>query len=248
MSALLSVQQVSKSFRGLKALANVSFEIQPNTIAALIGPNGAGKTTLFNIIAGAQTADRGAIVFDGRRIDGLRPDQVSHLGIARTFQTVKTFAGLTVLDNVVIGALSRCACVKGARARADAILDAVGLGPKRNLNSATLTLPDRKLLELAGALATRPKLLLLDEVLGGLRPAECDRVLELLHRIAEREGITLILIEHVMRAVMALAHTVIVLHHGEVIAQGMPSDIVRDPAVLDCYLGTDIGDNDAGNR
>jgi branched-chain amino acid transport system ATP-binding protein len=246
MTALLAVQQISKSFRGVKALANVSFEIQPNTIAALIGPNGAGKTTLFNIIAGAQTADRGAIVFDGRRIDGLRPDQICHVGIARTFQMVKTFAGLTVLDNVVIGALGRCARVKEARERADAILDAVGLGTKRNLPSAMLTLSDRKLLELARALATRPKLLLLDEVLGGLRPTECDRVLELLRGIAEREGISLIFIEHVMRAVMALAQSVIVMHHGEVIAQGMPSDIVRHPAVLDCYLGAEIGDNDTG--
>ena len=244
MSALLAVQQISKSFRGLKALANVSFEIQPNTVAALIGPNGAGKTTLFNIIAGAQMADRGTIVFDGRRIDGLRPDQICHLGIARTFQIVKSFAGLTVLDNVVIGALGRSAAVKEACERADTILDAVGLGPKRNLPSAMLTLPDRKLLELARAVATRPKLLLLDEVLGGLRPTECDRVLELLRGIAEREGISLILIEHVMRAVMALAHSVIVLHHGEVIAQGTPSDIVRHPAVLDCYFGAEIGDND----
>ena len=247
MSDLLAVQQISKSFRGLKALANVSFEIQPNTIAALIGPNGAGKTTLFNIIAGAQTADRGAIVFDGRRIDGLRPDQICHLGIARTFQIVKTFAGLTVLDNVVIGALGRYARVKEACAHADTILEAVGLGPKRNLPSAMLTLPDRKLLELARALATRPKLLLLDEVLGGLRPTECDRVLELLRGTAEREGISLILIEHVMRAVMALAHTVIVLHHGEVIAQGTPSDIVRHPAVIDCYLGAEIDNNEPGN-
>ena len=247
MSALLAVQEISKSFRGLKALTNVSFEIRPNTIAALIGPNGAGKTTLFNIIAGAQTSDGGAIVFDGRRIDGLRPDQICHLGVARTFQMVKTFAGLTVLDNVVIGALGRCRRVKEARERADVILDAIGLGPKRNLASAMLTLPDRKLLELARALATRPKLLLLDEVLGGLRPTECDRVLELLRGIAERESISLILIEHVMRAVMALAHTVIVLHHGEVIAQGMPSDIVRHPAVIDCYLGAEIDDNDAGN-
>ncbi len=246
MTALLAVQQISKSFRGVKALANVSFEIQPNTIAALIGPNGAGKTTLFNIIAGAQTADRGAIIFDGRRIDGLRPDQICHVGIARTFQMVKTFVGLTVLDNVVIGALGRCARVKEARERADAILDAVGLGTKRNLPSAMLTLPDRKLLELARALATRPKLLLLDEVLGGLRPTECDRVLELLRGIAEREGISLIFIEHVMRAVMALAQSVMVMHHGEVIAQGMPSDIVRHPAVLDCYLGAEIGDNDTG--
>jgi branched-chain amino acid transport system ATP-binding protein len=237
MSASLAVQQISKSFRGLQALADVSFEIQPSTITALIGPNGAGKTTLFNIIAGAQTPDRGAIVLDGCRIDGLRPDQICRLGIARTFQMVKPFAGLTVLDNVVIGALSCCTRVKEARQRADAILDMVGLGPKRSRASALLTLPDRKLLELARALATRPKLLLLDEVLGGLRPTECDRMMALLRDITEREGISLVLIEHVMRAVMALARTVIVLHHGEVIAQGTPASIVREQAVLDCYLG-----------
>jgi branched-chain amino acid transport system ATP-binding protein len=237
MSASLAVQQISKSFRGLQALADVSFEIQPSTITALIGPNGAGKTTLFNIIAGAQTPDRGAIVLDGCRIDGLRPDQICRLGIARTFQMVKPFAGLTVLDNVVIGALSCCTRVKEARQRADAILDMVGLGPKRSRASALLTLPDRKLLELARALATRPKLLLLDEVLGGLRPTECDRMMALLRDITEREDISLVLIEHVMRAVMALARTVIVLHHGEVIAQGTPASIVREQAVLDCYLG-----------
>jgi branched-chain amino acid transport system ATP-binding protein len=237
MSASLAVQQISKSFRGLQALADVSFEIQPSTITALIGPNGAGKTTLFNIIAGAQTPDRGAIVLDGCRIDGLRPDQICRLGIARTFQMVKPFAGLTVLDNVVIGALSCCTGVKEARQRADAILDMVGLGPKRSRASALLALPDRKLLELARALATRPKLLLLDEVLGGLRPSECDRMMALLRDITEREGISLVLIEHVMRAVMALARTVIVLHHGEVIAQGTPASIVREQAVLDCYLG-----------
>jgi branched-chain amino acid transport system ATP-binding protein len=237
MSASLAVQQISKSFRGLQALADVSFEIQPSTITALIGPNGAGKTTLFNIIAGAQTPDCGAIVLDGCRIDGLRPDQICRLGIARTFQMVKPFAGLTVLDNVVIGALSCCSRVKEARQRADAILDMVGLGPKRSRASALLTLPDRKLLELARALATRPKLLLLDEVLGGLRPTECDRMMALLRDITEREGISLVLIEHVMRAVMALARTVIVLHHGEVIAQGTPASIVREQAVLDCYLG-----------
>ena len=237
MSAILAVQQISKSFRGLRALANVSFEIQPNTIAALIGPSGAGKTSLFNIISGAQTPDSGAIVFDGCRIDGLRPDQICRRGLARTFQIVKPFVGLTVLDNVVIGALSCCTRVKEARECADAILDSVGLGPKRSLASAMLTLPDRKLLELARALATRPKLLLLDEVLGGLRPGERDRLIRLLREITAREGISVVLIEHVMGAVMALAQTVIVLHHGEVIAQGSPTHIVREQAVLDCYLG-----------
>jgi branched-chain amino acid transport system ATP-binding protein len=245
MSAILALEEVSKSFRGLQALAEISFQIEARTIAALIGPNGAGKTTLFNLIAGTQTADSGRIIFDGSRIDGLRPDQVCAIGIARTFQIVKPFVGLSVLENVVIGALSRCAGVKEARHRAEVILDWMGLASKRDFPVAALTLADRKLLELARALATRPKLLLLDEVLGGLRPAECDRLVALLREIGEREGMTLLLIEHVMRAVMALAQTVIVLHHGEVVAQGKPFDIVRDPAVLECYLGEDLDDNQA---
>jgi branched-chain amino acid transport system ATP-binding protein len=245
MTGILALREVSKSFRGLQALEGVSFEIEANTIAALIGSNGAGKTTLFNIIAGAQTPDSGAIIFDGHRIDALRPDQVCAIGIARTFQIVKPFIGLSVLDNVVIGALSRCSGVKQARHCAEVIVDNVGLGSKRVLPASALTLPDRKLLELARALATRPKLLLLDEVLGGLRPAECDRLIALLRDITAREGITLLLIEHVMRAVMALAQTVIVLHHGEVIAQGAPLEVIRDQAVLDCYLGEDIEGADA---
>lgn len=247
MNAILAVQEISKAFRGLQALANVSFEIQSKTIVALIGPNGAGKTSLFNIISGAQTPDSGAIIFEGCRIDGLRPDQICRLGLARTFQIVKPFAGLTVLDNVVIGALSCCTRVKEARECADAILDTVGLGSKRSLASAMLSLPDRKLLELARALATRPKLILLDEVLGGLRPAECDRLIVLLREFIAREGISVVLIEHVMSAVMTLAQTVVVLDHGKIIAQGSPSDVVRHPAVIDCYLGAEIDDNDPGN-
>ena len=242
MSAILAVQGIAKSFRGLRALANVSFDIQSNTIAALIGPNGAGKTTLFNVVAGAQRPDSGIIVFNSKRIDGLRPDQVCALGIARTFQIVKPFIGLTVLDNVVVGALRCCAGAGEARQSAAAILDKVGLGSQCDLLSSVLTLPDRKLLEVARALATRPKLLLLDEVLAGLRPAECDRLIALLREINQREGITILLIEHVMRAVMALAQKVIVLHHGEIIAQGAPAEVVRDRAVLDCYLGEDVAD------
>jgi branched-chain amino acid transport system ATP-binding protein len=237
MSALLQVCSVCKSFRGLRALTNVSFEVADNAIVALIGPNGAGKTTLFNMAAGVFPCDSGEIRFDGKSINGLRPDQVCALGIGRTFQIVKPFAGLSALDNVIVGALERSRSVAEARRHAETILDKLGLGPKRDLPAAALTLPDRKRLEVARAVATRPRLLLLDEAMAGLRPTECDRLVALFQEINRRDGMTILLIEHVMRAVMALAQKVIVLHHGEVIADGTPDQIVREPAVLGCYLG-----------
>ena len=237
MSALLNVQNVSKSFRGLRAVTDVSFEIDPGAIVALIGPNGAGKTTIFNMVAGALAADSGAILFEDRPIRGLRPDEVCTLGIGRTFQIVKPFAGLSVLDNVVVGALKRCTRVNEARRIAATILETLGLGDKRDLSASSLTLTDRKKLEVARALATRPRLLLLDEVMAGLRPKECDDLVATFREINQRENITILLIEHVMRAVMALAEKIIVLHHGEVIAQGTPGQVVKEPAVLECYLG-----------
>jgi branched-chain amino acid transport system ATP-binding protein len=242
MNALLRVRDVSKSFRGLRAVINVSFEVEENAIVALIGPNGAGKTTLFNMAAGVFAPDSGEIWFDGRRVNDLRPDQVCALGIGRTFQIVKPFAGLSVLDNIIVGALERSRSVSEARRHAETILEKLGLAPKRDLAAGALTLPERKRLEVARALATRPRLLLLDEVMAGLRPTECDRLVALFQEIHRRDGMTIFLIEHVMRAVMALAQKVIVLHHGEVIADGRPEQIVREPAVLECYLGeeTDI--------
>jgi branched-chain amino acid transport system ATP-binding protein len=239
MSPLLDVQSVSKSFRALRAVTNASFAVDPHTIVALIGPNGAGKTTLFNMVAGVLVPDSGAIWFGGQRIDGLRPDQVCVRGIARTFQIVKPFAGLSVLDNVIVGALRRSSGIHDARRYAATILDAIGLGAKRDFSASSLTLPDRKKLEVARALATRPQLLLLDEVMAGMRPTECEQLVALLREINRRDGITILLIEHVMRAVMALAEKVIVLHHGEVIAQGLAGQVVHDPAVLECYLGED---------
>jgi branched-chain amino acid transport system ATP-binding protein len=236
MSALLQVRNVSKSFRGLRAVMNVSFEVEEHAVVALIGPNGAGKTTLFNMAAGVLASDSGEIWFNGKRVNGLRPDQLCALGIGRTFQIVKPFGGLSVLDNVIIGALERSRSVGEARSYAETILEKLGLGAKRGLPAAALTLPDGKRLEVARALATRPRLLLLDEVMAGLRPTECDRLVALFHEI-NRDGMTILLIEHVMRAVMALAQKVIVLHHGEVIADGTPDEIVREPAVLECYLG-----------
>ena len=239
MTALLDVRNLSKSFRGLRAVMDLSFAVEEKAIVALIGPNGAGKTTTFNMIAGALTPDAGDIRFANQRIDGLRPDAVCALGIGRTFQMVKPFAGLSVLDNVIVGALKRCSGVAEAHRQARKIVEKLGLGAKRDLPASALTLPDRKRLEVARALATRPRLLMLDEVMAGLRPTECDRLVHLLREINRRDGTTILLIEHVMRAVMALADRVVVLHQGAIVAQGAPENVVRDPAVLECYLGAE---------
>jgi len=235
--ALLEVRGVSKSFRGLRAVHEASFQIPEGDINGLIGPNGAGKTTIFNLIAGVYAPDAGEILFEGQPIHGLRPDQVCAAGIGRTFQIVKPFAGLSVLDNVVVGGLLRSRSTSDARTISVRILDKLGLGPKRDLPASSLTLPDRKRLEVARALATRPRLLLLDEVMAGLRPTECDQMVEIFRDLNRTDGTTILLIEHVMRAVMALAKHIGVLHHGELIARGTPEQVVRDPAVLECYLG-----------
>jgi branched-chain amino acid transport system ATP-binding protein len=233
---LLAVRNISKSFRGLKAVADASFEIQEGSINALIGPNGAGKTTIFNMIAGVFPPDSGSIVFRNRSVHGLRPHQVCAAGIGRTFQVVKPFAALTVLDNVMVGAFLRESSAAGARAVSTAILERLQLAARRDALASSLTLPDRKRLEVARALATRPRLLLLDEAMAGLRPTECDQMVEVFRGL-NREGLAILLIEHVMRAVMALAQHIGVLHHGEVIARGTPQEIVRNPAVLQSYLG-----------
>ena len=234
---MLEVRNLSKSFRGLRAVHEASFVVPQGAIHGLIGPNGAGKTTVFNMIAGVYAPDSGEIAFEGRRIDGLRPDQVCAAGVGRTFQIVKPFAGLSVLDNVIVGALHRSRSVSDATRFSISILEKLDLARKRDLPAAALTLPDRKRLEVARALATRPRLLLLDEVMAGLRPTECDQMVEVFREINRAEGLTILLIEHVMRAVMALAGHIGVLHHGELIARGTPAEVVRDPAVLECYLG-----------
>lgn len=235
--ALLAARNLSKSFRGLRAVNDVSFAVNRGEMLALIGPNGAGKTTCFNLLAGAMPPDHGAVILEGRDITGFRADQVCHAGIGRTFQVVKPFAGLSVLDNVTVGALNVAKHVGEAKERARAVLDLLDLGHKVDEPASSLTLPDRKRLEVARALATGPKLLLLDEVMAGLRPTECDRLVEILAGLNRRDGLTILLIEHVMRAVMKLAQRIVVLHHGEKIAEGVPEAVVRDPAVLECYLG-----------
>ena len=235
--ALLEVDGLSKSFRGLKAVDGTSFAVDGGAIVALIGPNGAGKTTCFNLIAGALPPDAGTVVLDGRPITGLSADRACHAGIGRTFQVVKPFVQLSVLDNVIVGALHRTRDVAAARREALGVLELLHLDRKAGQFAGTLTLPERKRLEVARALATGPKLLLLDEVMAGLRPTEIDEMVQVFRRLNRETGLTILLVEHVMRAVMALAQRIIVLHQGRIIAEGAPDQVVRDPAVLECYLG-----------
>jgi branched-chain amino acid transport system ATP-binding protein len=237
MVAFFSVQGITKNFRGLRAVADVSFEMPKGAIYALIGPNGAGKTTTFNMIAGVFPPDPGTVTLDGTDLTGRRPDLICHAGVGRTFQVVKPFRGLTVEDNVAVGALRWTSDIEEARAYAVETLELLGLADKRKLTPEHVTLPDRKRLEVARAIATKPKLLLLDEVMAGLRPTETDRMVATFRDINARTGMTILLIEHVMRAVMALSQHVIVLNHGEKIAAGTPQEVVRDPAVVECYLG-----------
>jgi branched-chain amino acid transport system ATP-binding protein len=234
---LLRLRGVFKRFRGLAAVTDVSFDIQRGAIVALIGPNGAGKTTVFNMIAGMLRPDAGEIALEGVSLVGKRPDVICKSGIGRTFQIVRPFNAMTVEENVMVGALARTSDIATARRRALELLELLELGDRRFAAVQSITLPDRKRLEVARALATRPKLLLLDEVMAGLRPTEIDRLLGVFRRLNATTGVTILLIEHVMRAVMALSHYVIVLHHGEVIATGSPEEVKKHRAVLDSYLG-----------
>jgi branched-chain amino acid transport system ATP-binding protein len=223
----------------LIAVDKASFDLAAGEIYAVIGPNGAGKTTLFNMIAGMLAPDEGAIAFRGQRIDRMPADAVCRLGVGRTFQIVRPFPALSVEDNVVVGALLHRADVAAARRHARDVLARLDLLDKRAVVAGALTLPDRKRLEVARALATDPKLLLLDEVMAGLVPTETDRMVEILRSLNREMDVTILLIEHVMRAVMALAGRVLVLHHGAPIAQGTPQEIVRDPKVITSYLGAE---------
>jgi branched-chain amino acid transport system ATP-binding protein len=233
---MLQVRNLTKAFRGLVAVKDVSFNVAAKEIVALIGPNGAGKTTCFNMISGALKPSSGSIVLGGETITGLMPEEIAVKGLVRTFQIVRPMRNMTVLENVMVGAFARTANVHQAADIAGEAISRVGLESKAGALAGSLTLPDRKMLELARTIATRPRLLLLDEVMGGLRSYETDRIVEVA-RALRANGMTVLLIEHVMRAVVALADRIVVLHHGEKLAEGVPSEIGTNQRVIDSYLG-----------
>lgn len=230
---------VTKHFGGLTAISNVSFEINRGEIVGLIGPNGAGKTTLFNLISGALSLDSGVIRFKGEKISGSKPHHICRAGVARTFQSVKVFGNLPVLGNVLLGALfGRSPGLSSSNATQEAIesLNFVGLSASRAIPARDLTLANQKRMEVARALATKPELLLLDELIAGLNPSETAQAMELVTRIRDR-GVTILMIEHVMKAIMSVCDRIIVLHHGEKIAEGTPKEIATSKTVIDVYLG-----------
>ena len=234
--SLLKAENVTKTFGGLTALRDVDFHINRGEILGLIGPNGAGKTTLFNVMSGVFRLDQGEIKFDGEVITDLKPFELCSKGIARTFQIAKPFLNLNVFENTMVGALSKEKDLKDAKRASLEILEFVGLASKKDLLAANLTLEDRKRLEMARALATEPKLLLLDEVMAGLNTKEIEEALALIRKVHE-EGVTLFVVEHVMKVIMSISDRIMVLHHGEKITTGTPIEIAQDQRVIDAYLG-----------
>ena len=233
---VLEGKGLTKAFGGLQAVKDLSFALRDGEILGIIGPNGAGKTTLFNLLTGFYRPDAGRVFFKGQNITGLRPHQICKRGLARTFQITQPFANLTVLENVKIGAYSRLPSSREATQEALRILGTVGLYEKRDELASALSVGHRKNLELAKALATRPELILLDEVVAGLNPKEGDDMIAYIKGIRE-QGITVLLIEHVMKAIMSLCNRIIVIHYGERIAEGVPEEISKNPKVIEAYLG-----------
>jgi branched-chain amino acid transport system ATP-binding protein len=239
MAPILEIRHVSKFFGGLAANSDVSFSMDEGTIMGLIGPNGAGKTTLFNCITGYYPPSRGDVIFQGRRINGLQPDRVCMLGMARTWQKVRPLAKMTVLDNVMVGALARTRSLRVAREAALEQLRVVRLEGKAAFLAGGLPIGDRKKLEVARVLATQPRLLLLDEVMGGLNPAESEEIIRLILEI-KRRGLTQMVIEHDMKAIMRISDRIVVLNSGEKLAEGAPQEIANNPEVVTAYLGESL--------
>ncbi|MBK8986312.1 MAG: ABC transporter ATP-binding protein [Chloroflexi bacterium] len=239
--SILTVENITKRFGGLVAVHNLSLNVENGEILGMIGPNGAGKTTAFNMISGYYRPDEGRVVFDGHDVTGRRPDQICKLGLARTFQVVKPFPQLSVLDNVIVGAYNRTNDKQEARQRAQDVIKFLDMTDMAGQLAGSLSVVGRKRLEIAKALATEPKMILLDEAMAGLRPVETDMMIELVRQISQ-QNIALLLVEHVMRVIMSLADRIVVIHHGEMIAQGEPQQVVRDKAVIDAYLGEEVVD------
>jgi len=233
---MLDVSNLSRHFGGLTAVYNLSFSIEPGEIVGLIGPNGAGKTTTFNLLTGFIPPSAGEITFSGKRLNGLKPHQVCQLGLTRTFQIVQPFPDMTVLENVMVGAYARHTDPAEARRKSQQVLERVDMLHKSDTLGRELTLIELKRLEIGKALATEPSLLLLDEVAAGLNTVEVDDVLLLVRQLSQ-EGITLLIVEHLMKVIMNLSHRIIVLDFGQKIAEGTPEEISRNPAVLEAYLG-----------
>jgi len=234
--ALLEARGLTRFFGGLRAVGNLSFEVAEGEIPGLIGPNGAGKTTVFNLVTGFVRPSGGDVWLEGRSVVGLRPHAVARRGIARTFQIVKPFPNLSVKENVTLAAFLRHPARRDAEAEAARVLERVDLGHRVGVLASQLTLLDQKRLEMAKALATGPRVILLDEPMGGLTPSEVDAASGIVRRIRE-SGVTVVLVEHVMKAIMRISDRVIVMHHGEKIAEGAPAAVVRDPAVIAAYFG-----------
>jgi branched-chain amino acid transport system ATP-binding protein len=235
---LLEADGITKRFGGLTAVNRFRLHVGAGEIVGLIGPNGAGKTTVFHLLSGFHAPTEGDIRFKGASVAGAKPHQICRRGLARTFQIVQPFVNLTALENVMVGAFNRTDDVAVARHRAAEVLEFVGLGRRRDVPARALTLSDRKRLEMARGLATGPELLLLDEVMSGLNPTEIEAIIDLIRRI-HAQGVALLIIEHVMRAIMALSQRIVVLHHGETIAEGPPDHVARDAKVIEAYLGTE---------